>query len=414
MKLDNSTSGILIRTYFFGAILLVVFYAFIFFFGTSETEDTNSMKRLAIVGEYYIDKYKDQSAKSIVVDPLLTVYTNYSALPKLLQMELDRKWVGSTTFHFGDKEVEYNVLAKAFTEGGKQKVIYAVEDIEAIELNDKEVIILMSTVLGGGILMLILASAYIVNSAKRISRPITELSEQLNKDEEFGSINVEGNLSDEMQKMESAINIYRAKIAAAFEREKSFTRYVSHELRTPMTVVKGSISVLSKLPDKKVQKQVALLRDSIDEMESLTKTFLFLARQHTKSDSVIIDKELIEETVRKFQPLIDANNTKVNIELLHSFELNACHQLFSAAIGNLLQNALNCNQGSVISIFASKEEIKIIDQGTGLSTEYKRSDGFGLGLKIVSDICDKYNWQFSLSDNINQGCTATIKFKYSD
>ncbi|MCG7550470.1 HAMP domain-containing sensor histidine kinase [Pseudoalteromonas sp. Of7M-16] len=411
MKLDNSTSGILIRTYLFGAILLVIFYAVIFYFGTSLTEDNNSMKRLAIVGEHYIIKYKDAEPKSIKINPLLTVYTDYSVLPESLQKNITKDWFGSSTFHIEHLDVEFNVLGKLIRHGEGQRVMYAVEDIDAIELEDEEVIILTATVFGGGVVLLILASAYVINSARRISKPVTELAKKLKDDEDFEPIKVDGKLSDEMLQMEEAMNTYRAKVAHAFDREKSFTRYASHELRTPMMVIKGSASILNKSTDEKVLKQVGLLRESIEEMESLVQTFLFLARDQVESDMVLIDNKLLEGMSDKFNSLKDSNNVDLNITLLEPFELNACHQLFSAALGNLIKNALNCTVGGTVNIFVSKREIKVIDNGVGLSSKPRNDEGFGVGLKIVNDICNKYQWQFSLTNNVNKGCTASVKFR---
>ncbi|AOT08686.1 sensor histidine kinase [Pseudoalteromonas luteoviolacea] len=411
MKLDNSTSGILIRTYLFGATLIVIFYAVIFYFGTSLTEDNNSVKRLAIIGDYYLEKHKDIELKSIKINPLLYIYADYSALPEPLQNHISRDWVGSATFHLEQLDVEFNVLAKEVNNDKGKRVMYAVENIDAIELKEEEVVILTVTVFGGGVLLLILASAYIINSARRISKPISELAEKLRDNEDFGFIKVEGNLSDEMVQMEEAMNIYRAKVAAAFDREKSFTRYASHELRTPMMVIKGSTSILNKSTDKKVLKQVGLLRESMEDMESLVQTFLFLARDQVESDTVLVDIKLLEGMVYKLNTLKESNAVEVNITLLAPFELIASHQLFTVALGNLIKNAINCTVGGTVNIFVSNKEIKVIDNGVGLSADPRSNEGFGVGLKIVHDICKKYHWQFSLVNNVNKGCTASILFR---
>lgn len=409
MILDNSTSNILIRTYLFGAILLVSFYGVIFYFSMSFTENSNSVKRLAIVGEYYLNKYRESDSNIIKIDPLLSIYTDYHALPKLLQTEISADWLGSSTFHIEAINSEYNVLAKKIEVDNDQKVLYAVEDIEAIELGEREFAVIVGILTGGGLLLFLLASLYIVKTAKVISRPISELAEILAEDGDFEPISLDGKFSIEMQKMSAATNLYRKKISAAFEREKSFTRYVSHELRTPMSVIKGSISVLNKSADKKTLKQVGLLKDAMEDMESLTRTFLFLAREQVDSDLVKVDVELLEGIIAKFDSLIKANEVEVNISLLEPFELKASYQLLGAAIGNLVSNAVNCSLGGAVNIFVSNKEIQVIDNGVGLDTGSRSYEGFGVGLKLVEDICNKYHWRFSLTNNINKGCTASIE-----
>jgi signal transduction histidine kinase len=409
MMPDKSTSNILIRTYLFGAILLISFYGVIFYFSISFAENSNSVKRLAIVGEYYINKYRGSDSDIVKIDPILKIYTDYHALPKSLQTEISEDWLGSSTFYIEATNSEYNVLAKKIEVDNYQKVLYAVEDIEAIELGDREFVIIVGILTGGGLLLFLLASLYIVKTAKIISRPISELAQILTQDDDFEPISLNGKLSIEMQQMSAAMNLYRKKVSTAFEREKSFTRYISHELRTPMSVIKGSISVLNKSADRKTLKQVGLLRDAIEDMESLTRTFLFLAREQIESDIVKVDIELLEGIIAKFDTLIKANEVEVNVSLLEPFELKASDLLLAAAIGNLVSNAVNCSLGGTVNIFVSNKEIQVIDNGVGLDSESRSYEGFGVGLKLVEDICNKYQWHFSLTNNINKGCTASIE-----
>ncbi|MCV6589189.1 MAG: hypothetical protein OIF57_09190 [Marinobacterium sp.] len=41
----------------------------------------------------------------------------------------------------------------------------------------------------------------------------------------------------------------------------------------------------------------------------------------------------------------------------------------------------------------------MIDNGVGLSAQARGYEGFGIGLKLVEDICARYNWHFSLTEN---------------
>jgi signal transduction histidine kinase len=56
----------------------------------------------------------------------------------------------------------------------------------------------------------------------------------------------------------------------------------------------------------------------------------------------------------------------------------------------------------------------VIDQGRGLNesnaTKESATEGHGLGLLIIHDLCERYQWQFELTNAANKGCIATIHF----
>ncbi len=74
-------------------------------------------------------------------------------------------------------------------------------------------------------------------------------------------------------------------------------------------------------------------------------------------------------------------------------------------------NALNCSQQGHIAVFLNQEQLQIIDNGIGLESETRGYQGFGIGLVIVQDICQRYGWTFELTNNQIKGCTATVCFE---
>lgn len=410
MNKNNSMAGIIVRTYMLGAVVLLTFFGAMFYQFTLYTEDMNSERRLAVVSPYHFDKYKNGQHGVLKVDPILSIYDDYANLPILLQQQLTATWLGSTTIQI-DNVGEFNVLAQKITINSIEKTLYAVEDIETIEWDDIDFLTMQLAILGGGLLLFLIASTFIIKTAKQISEPISHLSYQLEEtDKEFSPLVVESKLSDELSHMLIAINSYRERISNALTREKSFTRYISHELRTPMTVIKGSLSVLTKKSDTKTHKYVNLIGVSLSEMEQLTQTFLQLAREETDTSTITIDEKYINHLVAGFEDLLNANEVNLNAEMLSVFTLNVHPLLFSAVVTNLLKNAINCSLGGQVSLFVSSQGIDVIDNGVGLESKPRGYEGFGIGLKIVRDICDKYGWTFILKNNANQGCTASIQF----
>nr|MDC2855140.1 HAMP domain-containing sensor histidine kinase [Ningiella sp. W23] len=269
-------------------------------------------------------------------------------------------------------------------------------------------------ILSSGVILFIGSAFFIIKMAKRISSPFSELAEMLEYDSHEVSkpLSVNGKLSFELEMMLASINSYRKRIYAAFIREQTFTRYISHELRTPMTVIRGGVSVLRRANNDKTTKQLTRIDDAVIEMEQLTHIFLLLARDEVSNTSkVSISDTFIDKIVKNFSPTIKANQVNFHYEIQNEFSLHAHPLLFSAVVCNLLKNAINCSIDGSVNLFISEQRIDVIDDGLGLNEQPRGYEGFGIGLKIVQDICEKYQWTFNISNNMEKGCTASVIFK---
>ncbi len=412
MKNVKPMSSKIIQVYLLGAVVLLAFYGAIFYLTIQYTENRTSERRLALVAPHHFKLFSQGVSGEVQIDPMLKIYDKYDLLPPLIMRRLDKSWQGSISFHFED-DSEYNVFAQqVLTEKGLT-IVYALEDVDAIEWDDTKFAIFQIVIFGVGLLIYFIAAIFIIKMAKRISTPFSNLADKLerNGNEEYTQLSIDGELSLELVQMLTSINTYRSRIQDAFMREQAFTRYVSHELRTPMTIIRGGISILRRIEDDKVQKQSSRIDNAVIEMEQLVHTFLLMARNE---DDVLINvtvsDDFIKEIVKDFEATIKANNVVFHQELQCDFNLSVQPLLFSAVIKNLLKNAINCSIDGNVSLFVSPQRIDVIDDGIGLEAQPRGYEGFGIGLNIVRDICKKYQWQFSINNNVRKGCTASVIF----
>jgi signal transduction histidine kinase len=406
-------SSKIIQVYLLGAMVLLAFYGAIFYHTILYTENQNSERRLELISPYHFKLFSQGSEGKLQIDPMLTIFDQYDLLPPSIKRRLDPKWQGSVSFHFED-DSEYSVFAKqAMTQNGLT-IVYALEDIDAVEWDDTEFAIFQTIIFSLGLLIFIIAALFIVKMANRISTPFSNLADKLESNDNaiYTPLTVEGELSLELVQMLTSINSYRRRIHQAFLREQAFTRYVSHELRTPMTVIRGSVSLLRRLNDEKVLKQSNRIDNAVMEMEQLVHTFLLMARNE-ESENVIVDitDETLKTITSDFEATIKANQVSFNQILQCDFSIKAQPLLFSALIKNLLKNAINCSVEGKVDLFISPQRIDVIDNGVGLDSKPRGYEGFGIGLNIVRDICEKYQWEFILKNNLGDGCTASVIFE---
>ena len=404
------------RIYYFGTLALLAFYTLAFSTLILLTENFHSERRLSLVAPYHFAHYEQGNQGSKVISPLITIYDDFNDLPIILQDELSEGFEGVNSFQF-DEEIpisEYAVYAGKIRSPSGSKIVYAVENTDAVEWNDVTFFFVEAAIFLSGFAALLIVSVFIVRAAKSISSPFIAVAEQLERqsDDEFKPIVVEEVTSQELEKTLSALNNYRQRIHDLMAREKSFTRYVSHELRTPMTVVKGAISILRKDQNERVLKQTSRIDSAVEQMEQLIQTFLLLVRKETSKDSVThVDQVFVDKLVEDIAAKAEANGTQVVVIFNNPFELAAEPLLLYSAIHNILTNAINSTVNGEVVLRITPQQVVVIDNGVGLNEKVRGYEGFGIGLLLVKDICQKYHWSFELSENYrDRGCIAQLTF----
>lgn len=205
------------------------------------------------------------------------------------------------------------------------------------------------------------------------------------------------------------------------EREKlnNFIKDTTHELNTPISAI-----LMSTETDNLTEKQIQRIRLSAKRISEMYKdlTYIFLESNDKKSTKSLNLKEIIEEQYEYFQPL--ALKKKLNVKIdLENFDYLINKDDFIRVFNNLLSNAIKYNKMSGILKIELRNKILIIeDTGIGIEKEklkdifnrYYRGTfqegGFGIGLNIVSQICNNYNIKINVNSQINKGTKFILTF----
>lgn len=215
----------------------------------------------------------------------------------------------------------------------------------------------------------------------------------------------------------------------ALQREKAFNADVSHEFRTPLMVISSAVEVLNLKTVTPEQKKNALNR--IDEaskrLNRLIRVFMELARgkalanKETCSWESIIDQALA---------IWDAQAKEKGLTLKF-VNLSATNPMTNAAfalsvVDNLLRNAIQYTPEGSVTIELHDKSVKVADTGVGIPDsekdkvlarfvrgEHTQGEGYGLGLSLVSRICEHEGWSLSFDKNNPKGTVFTVGFNRS-
>jgi len=197
-----------------------------------------------------------------------------------------------------------------------------------------------------------------------------------------------------------------------------FIKNTTHELNTPISAL-ILCSSASKITEK-TKKQIEISSKKIFQIyNNLTHLYLKPNENNIKEINI---KNVIESNSDFFVFLADTKQIKLTYKLNYFYYKIQENDLVLMT-DNIISNAIKySDRNSNIEVLFENKILKIIDNGFGIKKEelpyifnqYHRSTnevgGFGVGLAIVKNICEKYNIKVSVSSEENKGTTFSFHF----
>jgi two-component system, NtrC family, sensor histidine kinase PilS len=209
---------------------------------------------------------------------------------------------------------------------------------------------------------------------------------------------------------------------------------LAHEIRNPLASISGSIQVLRKGLDlnETDEKLMQIILRGKDQLESVVKDFLFLARPHSGVYEETDMKEVISDVIESLRYGPDWNEgVQVEPEFMTSatrIEMNQAE--IRQVIWNLLLNAVqSMPDGGKLTVAVDRVsvpggggdeymEIRIADNGAGIAEEdlgkvfepfhTTKEKGTGLGLAVVNRIIEGHSGKVTIESRVNQGTTCFV------
>lgn len=210
-------------------------------------------------------------------------------------------------------------------------------------------------------------------------------------------------LPGEVAPLVEAFNGLLARLATAFDAQRSFVADAAHELRTPLTALKLQLSLLrDSAPGPEQDAAIARLRGGIDRAVRLVEQLLALARAEpgASAPTQALDlADIARQAVADVQPLADRAGIALTLDAPEPLPLEGDPQALRSALRNLIDNAVKYGARSVqVAALraAGAPLLRVDDDGPGIPLEARErvfdrfqrgegtgAEGSGLGLAIV-------------------------------
>ncbi|MCG3204162.1 MAG: Adaptive-response sensory-kinase SasA [Elusimicrobia bacterium] len=291
--------------------------------------------------------------------------------------------------------------------------------------------------LGGMLVALVLGLFMAFIIAKKITRPIAQLTEGAKAiGEGHWETRIPVESSDELGFLAHEFNLMSTKLKELDDLKDDFVSSVSHELRSPLSAISGYAELLRMKPleemaPEKREKALVIIQESTERLSHFINDILDLAK--IKSGQIEVTrkpfsiKATVEEVVRLFQPLIEKKNIQCFVDISEAIPMiQADGEKIRQVITNLISNALKFtpSQGKIRIIAKNQTDsihVLVEDSGVGIPEDQQEivfekfrqvkgqaaalvsQKGTGLGLAIAKGNIEAHGGKIWIESDIGKG-----------
>jgi len=277
-------------------------------------------------------------------------------------------------------------------------------------------------------------------TGRRLAAPLAALSRQMADTEPAASMPRVAVASKdwELQAIAQSFNRFLAEIEQYVQREKSLLGMASHELRTPIAIAAGALDGIEQRGQVAQADAAAMsrVRDAVDEMGANVQAILKLTRREAQPLMQVDVAQVLGDVLAQLrQEGRPCGRIRLQLRLHGQAKVQANPSvladpvLVKMLLRNLLHNALQHTQG-VVDVRLAQRWLEIEDEGAGAggarlsalaalsadsasgtsSVNPHTLPGPGLGLFIVTLICERLGWQLQADESAQAGTRLRLHF----
>ena len=212
----------------------------------------------------------------------------------------------------------------------------------------------------------------------------------------------------------------------ALENMNHFIQDTTHELNTPISTILTNIEMIETFG--KHQENTAELKRIEIASKTLSRiyddlTYLNLNHDYHRHIVEVDMSALVRERIVYFTAMAEAKGLEVQVDVVENVVLKVDKNDALRLVDNLLSNAIKYNKTQgLLAVVLTQDSLSVRDTGIGIkskdlqqiSQRFKRANsaegGFGIGLHIVSQVCENYGYVLDIESVENKGTEVSVRW----
>jgi len=220
--------------------------------------------------------------------------------------------------------------------------------------------------------------------------------------------------------------LFIAPMRESIEMMNSFIQDTTHELNTPISTILTNlelIETLKKCNAKEEMRRIEIASKTLSRIYD-DLTYLKLHHNYHREIEPIDISSFIEERIRYFSSSIESKRLQFETHIEKNIIIDIDRDDAIRLVDNIISNAIKYNKvGATLDITLTSKILKIKDGGIGIEERdlhqifdrFRRANksegGFGIGLNIVYQLTQLYNFDIDIVSKPNIGTEVIIKWQ---
>ncbi|MBQ1507395.1 MAG: HAMP domain-containing histidine kinase [Ruminococcus sp.] len=196
------------------------------------------------------------------------------------------------------------------------------------------------------IVFVLLAILFSIYASRRIAKPIsrtTTSAKELAKKNYDVDFNAVGYL--EVEELNETLNYAKSELAATEKLQRELIANISHDLRTPLTMITGYGEVMRDLPGENTPENIQIIIDEASRLSTLVNDLLDLSK--LQSGAIKVEKrrfcltDSVKDIFKRYSKLIEQDGYNITFDYTENVCVMADELRISQVIYNLVNNAVN-------------------------------------------------------------------------